>query len=61
MTVTSQESKQSCRCVLELWIPPFSTMLDVGTVPRVWYFFIFHCIFMTSGIGLYLLYPLNVM
>ena len=41
VSVPSQQSKQSCICVLGVSILPVSTicLLDFGTVPTVWYFF----------------------
>jgi hypothetical protein len=43
MPVPSQKSERSCICVLGLSILPLSTFLifDFGSVPTVWYFFVF--------------------
>ena len=44
MPISSQESKRSTICVLGVSILPLSTILisDLGIVPTVWYFFVFH-------------------
>ena len=46
MPVSSQESERSCISVLGVSILPLSTILisDLGIVPTVWYFFVFHSI-----------------
>jgi uncharacterized membrane protein len=42
--VPSQKTEQSCICVLSVSILPVSTifLLNFGTVPTVWYFFVVH-------------------
>jgi hypothetical protein len=50
LPVPSQESAQSCICVLRVSIFPVSRILifDLGIVPTVWYFFVFHFITTTT-------------
>jgi hypothetical protein len=46
MPVPSQESERSCNCLLGVSVVPLSTifLLEFGTVPTVWYFFVFRFI-----------------
>jgi len=54
--VPSHKSDRSCICVLGVSILPFSTiiLLGFGTVPTVWYFFVFFFIWLQYILSFYL-------